>query len=142
MMWAICLTFAILYGFTDFNSERVSDLDFGAAIELAFSDGGSLSTPWQSNTHIHDVQFTSTHEGPLQWTAGYFDFSERVDRNLLVSFFPFGFASFPNPNLSVNTRAAYADFTYDVTDRLELFGGARYTRDRRSNEGANELRLD
>ena len=130
-----------LYGYSNVESERVSDLDFGVGIELAFADGGSLTTPFTSRSHVHDVQFTSLHDGPFQWTAGYFDFRERTSRNLFVSFFPFGQSAFPNPNLEVNTRAAYADFTYDLTDRVELFAGARYTNDRRSNAGAAEFSL-
>ena len=130
-----------LFGYSETTNERVSDLDFGVAIELAFLDGGGFSDPWVNETYLHDVQFTSAHDGPLQWTAGYFDFAEDTSRNLFVSFFPFGQVSFPNPNLDINTRAAYLDLTYDVTDRLQAFGGARYTNDRRSNEGAAEFRL-
>lgn len=129
------------YGRSNFRNEIVQDLDFGVAVELAFADGGLLTDPWTSLSQSHDFQLTSTHEGPLQWTAGLFDFSEHNDRQLMVSYFHWGQVAFPNHNYKVDTTAAYADFTYDISEQMQIFGGLRYTEDKKSNSGAAEYRL-
>ncbi len=119
------------YGQTEFDHTLVQDLDAGLAIELVFID-----EPWLNESEVHDLQFSSNGEGALDWVAGLFYFKEETDRNFGVSFFPFGFQIFPNPNYTVETTAAYADFTYDFTDRFEGFFGVRHSNDKKSNEGS------
>ncbi len=118
------------YGHTDFEHTLVQDLDAGLAIEIVFID-----EPWLNESDVHDLQFSSNSEGALNWVAGLFYFKEETDRNLGVSFFPFGFQITPNPNYTVETSAAYADFTYDFTERFEGFFGLRHSNDKKSNEG-------
>ena len=130
-----------VYAESNFNNTIVQDLDFGVAIELAFMDGGGLTQPWTSKSKVHDFQLTSDHEGPLQWVAGIFDFSERQDRMMFVSYFQFGAVAFPNHNYSVDTTAGYFDTTYNLNERTQVFGGLRYTEDTKSNKGAKESRL-
>ena len=104
-------------------------------------DGGGLTRPWKNESTVHDLQFTSNSDGPLQWTAGLFSFEEETDRSLLVSYFQFGQVGFPNRDYKVESQAAYADFTYDFAQDWQLFFGVRYTEDEKSNNGAYETRL-
>ena len=120
-----------IYGRTEFEHTLVQDLDAGLAIELVFID-----EPWLNDSDVHDLQFSSNGDGKLDWVAGLFYFKEETNRNLGVSFFPFGFQIFPNPNYTVETSAAYADFTYDFTEKFEVFAGLRHSNDKKSNEGS------
>lgn len=136
-------------GHSDFTNVSVQDLDFGVGIELVNIDGGAitnpvegpLTDPFVNESTVHDIQFTSAHGGRLNWTGGFFDYSERTSRQLFVSFFHFGQVAFPNPDYRVDTKAAYFDATYELNETTEVFGGIRYTDDKKSNEGAAEFRL-
>lgn len=119
-----------VYGRSDFEHTLVQDLDAGVGIELVFAD-----RPWLNDSQVHDLQFASNGSGSLSWVAGFFYFQESTDRTLGVSFFPFGWQAFPNPNYEVKTQAAYSDFTYAFSENLELFAGLRYSKDEKSNFG-------
>ena len=120
------------YGRSEMDHAMVQDTDAGVAIEIGFVD-----SPWLNESDVHDLQFSSNGEGNLNWVTGFFSFQEKTDRQLAVSFFPFGFGLFDNPNYEVDTNAVYADAVYTLTDNLEVYGGLRYTRDRKKNQ--NEI---
>ncbi len=123
-------------GHTEMEQTLTQDLDAGAAIEIVFQD--SAEVPWINENDTLDLQFTSRSPGPVQWTAGYFQFSEETSRSLGISFFPFGFSVFPNPNYEAENTAFYGDLQWDVTDKTQLFFGLRYSEDEKSNTGAGQ----
>ncbi len=115
-----------------------------------------------SDSMIHEVRFFSTDPGAsLQWTAGAFYFQEDYDfvswdvgngfcgnSDFLGAAPPIG----PNTiscwqnglggenrgdDSEVESLAFYADATYDVTDRLRVKGGVRWTRDEKTQNDAN-----
>jgi iron complex outermembrane receptor protein len=81
-----------------------------------------------------ELRFASDTDGPLSWQAGffYFDSSLEVETD---SFASYGFLGNPPQNTIVkHTNEAWAVFgqlSYDVSDRLNIAGGVRYTDDER-----------
>lgn len=124
------------YGRSELEQTVVQDADGGVAIELGFVDD-----PWKNTSQVHELQFASNSDSPLNWVAGYFNFEEHTARTFGVSFFQFGWTVYPNPNYIVETDAAYFDATYAFSDRLSGFAGIRYSRDSKSNRGSLQYGL-
>ena len=124
------------YGRSELEQTTIQDVDGGAAIELVF-----LDDPWLNDSDVHDLQFNSNSDGKLNWVFGLFSFKEVSDRRLSISFYPSGWDVFDNPDYTVSTKAAYADITYDLTDKLEFFAGLRHSKDEKSNKGSSRYTL-
>jgi len=80
-----------------------------------------------------EVRFASNADGPVSWQAGvfYFDSSLKVTTD---SFASYGFLSPPQNTITHQANQAWAVFgqsAWDVSDRLTLTGGLRYTHDQR-----------
>lgn len=115
----------------------------------------------QSKSQVHELRFYSLHDGPLSWTAGAFYFKEKFDYlswdvgNGFCGESDFFNAPAPlGPNTiscwqnglggenrgddsEVESLAFYADATYEVTDRLRLKGGLRYSDERKTQNDFN-----
>ena len=114
------------YGESTFHTDLIQDLDAGLANEIVFTND------WTNKTDSHELNFTSMHDGPFQWTAGYFRFREDNDRQLGIDVPPFGWLIFRQPNTFSESDAFYADGTYDF-GKFEVFAGYRYTEDFKRN---------
>lgn len=81
-----------------------------------------------------ELRFASESDGPFNWQAGvyYFDSSLQVETE---SFASFGFLGNPPQNTMIeHNNEAWAVFgqgSWDVSDRLNLIAGVRYTDDQR-----------
>jgi iron complex outermembrane recepter protein len=97
-------------------------------------------SPSQSpNTINGELRFASRAAGPFQWQVGGFYFRETS--NLLSGdvsqgtkggrdmFFGFSYST------PMNSKAGYAQASYQVTSRLKLTGGFRYTADYKASSG-------
>ena len=90
-----------------------------------------------------ELQFTSTHEGPLSWIGGLYYFDQETEWEWLTYA---GFGGFPNTGYDVTrcclssgdgvanphkveSQAIYGQATYEVADRLRVIGGLRYNDD-------------
>ena len=121
-----------------------------------------------SKSQIHELRFYGTDDGPLVWSAGGFYFRETF--NWLSwdvgngfcgnsDFFgfdaPLGPSTFScwqnglggedrNDDSTVESMAFYADGVYDVTDRLRVKGGIRWSQDEKTQNDYNvgEYRFD
>jgi iron complex outermembrane recepter protein len=129
--------FNAILSFTDYDEYRQGDADFSS--QLLFYENNRN----RARTYSEELQLVSNRQGPLSWIAGlYFlqdrptaQFSAGTDTGTtpieLYSADPInGFFAGPNGSYT-DSYAAYADATYEVTDRLNLFGGLRYTVDRK-----------
>ena len=108
---------------------------------------------WFSN----ELNFASTHDGPVQWLVGLYQFREGSNYTLSDARYPddarferpttqTGVSVAPNPlrryalGTSENVNESYATFAqidWQATDTLKATGGLRYTYDqKRSFEGA------
>lgn len=79
-----------------------------------------------------DLRFSSSFDGPFQLIAGLYHQRDDVDIGTIYTIFG-GPPVLPilgqNYHQERRSYAAYADGTYDVTPRLTVYGGVRYTRD-------------
>jgi iron complex outermembrane recepter protein len=90
-----------------------------------------------SKSHYHELRI-HRDEGPLIWSLGGLYFREDQysflgstgDRGLF-----FQGVEFNMPDVDAESWAVYGDATWEVTDRLRLTGGLRYTNDMKSREG-------
>jgi iron complex outermembrane receptor protein len=112
---------------------------------------------WYSN----ELNFASTHDGPVQWLAGLYQYREeanytpvdarvaddaRFESPITISS-PFGAAA-PNPNRayavgSAKTRsesyAAFGQIDWQVNDAWKLTAGLRYTKDEKTAQEGSRL---
>lgn len=108
----------------------------------------------------HELDFTSTGNGRLQWIAGLYWYHENYDQPINVldpnqpqvkSPVHFNFTPAPaNPSGSVynedtrlveNSYAAFGQLDWKITDTIKLTGGLRYTEDQKYGEEAFRLAL-
>ena len=124
------LGFANLKSYTQYRDEETqiqNDTDASAAT-LMHTDF------WvRDDTLTQEFLLSSSSEGPLQWTAGFF-YLEYEDTYFPVDALipPFGFTSWltlTGSNSETFTYAGYLDVTYEVMDHLFLTAGLRYSRD-------------
>ena len=71
--------------------------------------------------------------GPLNGLVGFYYLSAKADTLFDVRLFTTvpGLTAFTEADVDTETWAAFADFTYDITDQLSLSAGGRYTWDKR-----------
>ncbi|WP_442683033.1 TonB-dependent receptor [Stenotrophomonas sp. JC08] len=119
----------------DRNIEPVSPANPGGV------DYDNYSTQYwmtQSQSYIHELRLSSADDTRLRWTTGLFHFNEDqqvgylslVDKGRWYSG-----TEFTMPKVNGRSSAAFADGTFDVTDRLRLKGGLRYTQEEKSRYG-------
>jgi len=104
---------------------------------------------WQQNqnpkTWNHEVRLASSGESPLTWQVGGFYFKEN---NGLASgdYYPLEDGSYARGfSYSYKVRseslAAFGQAGYQITDKLKLTGGLRYTHDKKSRTGEIDIPL-
>ena len=75
--------------------------------------------------------------GRLKWVAGLYYFKEDND----VFFNASPAVAFIQPNTFAESKAAFAQGTYSVTDRLRVTAGLRYTQDEKGRTGGTYVNL-
>ena len=106
---------------------------------------------WQS----HDLQLISTNDGPFSWIAGLYYYEEDIQQPFRqtnpgntalqnpvfpadATFTRFIPSPLPNPDsigyfqtgeLMTESYAVYGDFSYELSDKLTLSAGLRYSKD-------------
>ncbi|MWV27418.1 TonB-dependent receptor [Aurantiacibacter rhizosphaerae] len=102
------------------------DTDASGA-DIATVDYNDLSRQFSQ-----ELRMASTDGGPLSWLAGLYVFDEKLKAANITTFF--GGTSDQNYTQNTTDYAAFGQLTYDVTDRLSLIAGARYTYEEKSIE--------
>jgi iron complex outermembrane recepter protein len=91
----------------------------------------------------HELRASFGGDGPFKGQVGayYFDEESTIEANIGLPFSSFvvpgasGFG-FPQGPTKSTSKAAFGQFTFDVTDDLHLTGGIRHTKDSKSRVGA------
>jgi iron complex outermembrane receptor protein len=120
------LGFASLTSYTQYRDEHspyYGDLD---ATALPFF---GINVPVVDKTFSQEILLNSKPGKRLQWTAGlnYFQYRDTWDVNASFGGAPFG--DFGGSSTRTKSYAGFADGTYELTDRLFLTGGLRYSHD-------------
>ncbi len=99
---------------------------------------GAYSSDYRQEQFSEELQFTG-NSGPLQWIVGGFYFREHGNeqsqsRVFAATDFGLDFAPANTNRASYvsESKAIFGQVNFDVTDRLTVTGGARYTWDNRS----------
>jgi iron complex outermembrane receptor protein len=102
--------------------------------------GFPLDNPETGSSHStsNELRLNSVGKGPWRWVAGLYAFDESIDRvtsyNTYISA-PFGdfVVNVPyQPHVENQSRAAFGQLTYSVTNDFRLTGGLRRTNDEKS----------
>jgi iron complex outermembrane receptor protein len=120
------LGFANLTSYTQYrhdNSPYFGDLD---ATALQFFN---IFVGPEDKTYSQEFLLTSKPGGRLQWTAGLNYFQVKDTWDIGASFGGSPYLPFGGSSTTTKSYAAFADATYEVTDRLFLTAGARYSHD-------------
>jgi iron complex outermembrane receptor protein len=89
-------------------------------------------------TYSQDFQLTSSFDGPINFIVGTSLLWDRARFNADFLGLAFGgLAPGNDTNINTDSYAAYAEGTYQATDRLKLTVGGRYSIDKRAIQGIN-----
>jgi iron complex outermembrane receptor protein len=145
------LPFATLKSITAFQG-MINDwaMDRGGTDVLVAGQPTSIIPSWakeHSTTFSQELDLNG-RSGPVDWVAGLYAFNDRFRQNTFFAF-PLGFAPLPpdfymifdNPKNDTQAYAAFGDATWKVTGGLSLFGGVRYSVDRKQLVHENSVGL-
>ncbi|PXA86557.1 hypothetical protein DMC47_34465 [Nostoc sp. 3335mG] len=82
-----------------------------------------------TNTITQEFQIGGVSTKPIQWIAGLYYYRDRDYENFII-YDPTYYCCGPTRN-PTNSYAAYGQVSYDITSKLRLTAGARYTIDKR-----------
>ena len=74
-----------------------------------------------------DIRLTSTTDGPFQWLIGAYYYVEDIDSNFYFDLAPLSTSLGSYWGQKTESYAFYSHNTYNLTDRLKLIGGIRYS---------------
>ena len=120
------LGFAELTSYSQYRNDQTpyfGDLD---ATALPFFN---IFVGVDDETYSQEFLLNSRPGGALQWTAGLNYFQVRDTWDVDASFGLSPFANFGGSSTTTTSYAVFVDVTYEVTDRLFLTGGLRYSHD-------------
>lgn len=129
------LGFANLTSYTQYRKEKVD-----ASIELDYSGANvfQLGLPNENQTFSQELLLTSKSGSRLQWTAGLFYFFN--DDIYIVHYDDFPLIGINNTRVRAggsgtrtSSYAAFLDATYEITPKLFITAGARYSHDSVTN---------
>lgn len=121
------------------------DLDYASSYDF---DGGNpsfnraginLINGEQTRFWSNELRLVAPSESPMQWVAGLYQFSQRVDRQDLIGLYNRASLTAPVPTppptdrfdqaAKLDSYAVYADVTVPLGDRFKIFAGVRYSKD-------------
>jgi len=134
----------------EYESRNIMDAEYSG--NAAWIDGNYGTR----NSHQIDLTVTSQFEGPLQYTFGAYLFDDANSDNksayifgsLVESWYAYEGATPETPSWAywnnegfggTKSTALYGQATYSLTDKLNVTGGLRYTKDRREWTSSNSL---
>lgn len=96
---------------------------------------------WQtrSQSQVYELRASADSTEALRWNLGGFYFKEKQQVGYLAvadrGYCCYSGTEFTMPDVDGESFAFFADATYDVTDRLRVIGGIRYTEEKKSRFG-------
>lgn len=96
---------------------------------------------WQtkSKSKIYEARLSSSDKAALKWSTGAFHFTEDQSVGYLSTsdrgYCCFSGTEFSMPIVQGSSSAVYGDASYDVSEQLRVFGGARYSEEKKYRWG-------
>ena len=133
--WDITDTVEFNYNAGWQNQERVGQIDLDQGYYLWDQMLKWVDTDYTAVSH--ELQLKSIGAGRLQWVAGYFNFKEENYMNGQYHGAMGGVSLWLQPDREIKSDAFFAQGTYELTEKLYLTLGARYTEDTKQDRGGN-----
>ena len=142
------LSLAYIAGWSRFSGSSTFDQDGGTMMPTSFTTGAT----YQANNTVssnytnysHELELQSVGKKQVDWLVGLYYAAEKNDIRFDIPVFNgtqqgsvIWQGSFIQPKETVASSAAFGQATWNVSDKLHLTGGVRYTNDRRTNVGGN-----
>ena len=145
------LTASYIGGYTDMSQSQIYGNQFQGDTRETVSSGHDATQ--------HELQLKNSDDARFRWTAGLFYFEEDNDIRFDILHGSWGFTSqdgagqvnpdgtpdntvlstFVQPSRGLESKSAYFQGTYDITDSFRVTGGIRYTDDTRTDVGGRSI---
>jgi len=133
-------------GFSKYQGSSDYDQDGGTLVPTSFATGSTFQEDRTNDSHYrsqsHELDLKSTGDNTIDWILGLYyaaeDNSIRFDIPIFNGTSQGTVAwqgSFIQPSETVNSYAGFGQATWHISDRLRLTAGARYTHDKKENDG-------
>jgi iron complex outermembrane recepter protein len=143
---AMALTY--IAGYSKFDGSSTFDQDGGTGVPTSFATGAVYQANNTVASHYtnfsHELDLQSVGKRELDWQLGLYYAAEKNSMRFDIPVFNgtqqgtvIWQGSFIQPKETVKSSAAFGQATWNLTESLHLTGGARYTHDKRTNEGGN-----
>lgn len=140
------VSLAYIAGYAKFSGSQTFDGDAGVVVPTSFATGGShREHNTNSSNYVnysHEVEVQSTGKKEVDWLLGLYYAAETNDIRFDLPIMngtqqgTVGWqGSFIQPKETVASKAIFGQATWNLSDSLHLTGGARYTKDDRTNVG-------
>lgn len=131
----IDLGFATLGVITSYRDWSLTgDQDSDSTARQLFTNSGAIT----SQQFSHEMRLTSNDDGPLLWLVGGYYLNDSSDVLFSIQNFQGLFGLGTNAAFEAaqktNAYALFADVTYNLTDKLSVTAGARYSHERKEFE--------
>ncbi|PHZ85150.1 TonB-dependent receptor [Paremcibacter congregatus] len=133
LVWGVTEGIQLVYNAGYQSQERAGQIDLDQG--FYFWDQMLKWVDTDYDSWSHEVQLQSTGEGKLQWIAGYFNFKEDNAMNGQYHGAMGGVSLWLQPKRTIESEAFFAQGTYELTEKLFLTAGARYTKDVKQDQG-------
>ena len=96
---------------------------------------------WQtrSQSQVYEARLSANEDQRFRWNLGGFYFKEDQAVGYMAvadrGYCCYSGTEFTMPDVNGESFALFGDGTYDITDRLRVFGGLRYTEEKKSRYG-------
>jgi iron complex outermembrane receptor protein len=110
------------------------------ANERYYNSFGALMWDAVSESRTHELRFTSPDSADrLTWAVGLYKFKEEQDvfLGIPLDYSDLPYLEFNQGNVLGESKSAYADLTFALTDKLRITGGARYSDESKERQGFN-----
>ncbi len=105
-------------------------------------NGQSDSYRVNFSTFQQEIDLLSTGKSALQWSVGGFTYADKTvgpfniyNNGTPQAPLPFTLNIVPSGTSGAYTEAGFGQATYSITDQFQVFGGLRYTNDKRDSDG-------
>lgn len=131
------------FGFLIRDAQAIIDAGFAPYALFPFEDL-QLTTRYSNYKSLtNELQLKSSGDGPLRWVVGAFSLREKNDIRFDVEI-PFCCSagvplaqSFVQPDRQVKSEALFGQLDYQITDKLNITAGYRYSWDEKSDKGGS-----
>lgn len=142
------MALSYIAGYSKFDGSSTFDQDAGVSVPTSFGTGATYQANNTVSSHYtnysHELELQSTGKRELDWQLGLYYAAEENSIRFDIPVFNgtqqgtvAWQGSFIQPKETVKSSAAFGQATWNIGEALHLTGGARYTHDRRTNEGGN-----